>query len=82
MAILFIQAMNAALKRVRVIQGDAGDLVTSTVGSTATGAIATDAFTDSGRQVQIDLMIQLWQAGRRRIHYSFETSLRLLYCQT
>lgn len=60
MAVTFLQAMNASLKRVGVIQGDAGELGTSTVASTATGAIATGAFTDSGRQVQIDLMIQVW----------------------
>lgn len=46
MAILFLQAINATLKRTRVIQGDAGELTT---------------FTDSGRQVQIDLAIQVWQ---------------------
>ena len=60
MAVTFLQAMNASLKRVGVIQGDAGELGTSTVASTATGLIATGAFTDSGRQVQIDLMIQVW----------------------
>lgn len=64
MAITFLEAVNATLKRVRVIQGDAGELATSTVTSTATGAVATDAFVDSGRQVQIDLAIQLWnEAG-------------------
>ena len=56
-----MQAINATLKRTRVIQGDAGELATSTVTSTATGLVATGAFTDSGRQVQIDLAIQLWQ---------------------
>jgi len=60
MAITFLAAINASLKRVRVIQGDAGELGTSTVTSTATGLTATGAFVDSGRQVQIDLMIMMW----------------------
>ena len=67
MAITFLQAVNASLKRVRVIQGDAGELATSTVTSTATGLVATDAFTDSGRQVQIDLMLQMWQEATHEI---------------
>lgn len=61
MAVTFLQAVNSTLKRVRVIQGDAGELVTSTIASTATGGVATDAFTDSGRQTEIDLVIQIWQ---------------------
>lgn len=63
MPIVFLQAVNASLKRVRVIQGDAGELATSTVTTTATGLVATEPFTDSGRQTQIDLMIQVWQEG-------------------
>jgi len=66
--ITFLQAVNASLKRVRVIQGDAGELATSTVTSTATGLIATGAFEDSGRQVQIDLMIQMWQEATHEIY--------------
>jgi hypothetical protein len=66
--IVFLQAVNASLKRVRVIQGDAGELATSTVTSTATGLVATGAFTDSGRQVQIDLMIQMWQEAVHEIY--------------
>ena len=64
MAVVFLQLVNASLKRVRVIQGDAGELVTSTstVTSTATGGtIRKEPFEDSGRQVQIDLMLQMWQ---------------------
>lgn len=67
MAIVFLQAVNATLKRTRTIQGDAGELATSTVTSTATGLVATDAFVDSGRQVQIDLAIQLWQEAAHEI---------------
>ncbi len=67
MAIVFLQAVNASLKRVRVIQGDAGELATSTVTTTATGAVATDAFVDSGRQTQIDLMIQVWQEAQNQL---------------
>lgn len=59
MAVTFLQFVNAALKRTRVIQGDAGELATSTVTSTATGLVATGAFTDSGRQTEIDLMLQI-----------------------
>lgn len=58
MATTFLAFVNDALKRVHVIQGDAGVLATSTVTSTATGLTATGAFVDSARQVQIDLMIQ------------------------
>ncbi len=72
MAIVFLQAVNATLKRTRTIQGDAGELATSTVTTTATGAVATDAFTDSGRQVQIDLAIQLWQEA---LHAMYDLSL-------
>lgn len=68
MAIVFLQAVNATLKRTRTIQGDAGELATSTVTSTATGLIATGAFTDSGRQVQIDLAIQLWQEAEHLLY--------------
>ena len=68
MAIVFLDAINASLKRVRVIQGDAGELATSTVTSTATGLVATGAFTDSGRQTQIDLMIQVWQEAVHELY--------------
>ena len=68
MAVTFLQAVNASLKRVGVIQGDAGELATSTVTSTATGLIATGAFTDSGRQVQIDLMIQVWNESQHILY--------------
>lgn len=68
MPIVFLDAVNETLKRVRVIQGDAGELATSTVTSTATGAVATDAFTDSGRQTQIDLAIQLWQEATHEVY--------------
>ncbi len=50
MATTFLAFANDVLRRVRVIQGDAGNLVTSTVTSTATGLTATSAFTDSSRQ--------------------------------
>ena len=59
MTITTLQFINSALKRARIIQGDAGELVTSTVTSTATGLIATGAFTDSARQGEIDIMIQI-----------------------
>ena len=68
MAVTFLQAVNASLKRVGVVQGDAGELATSTVTSTATGLIATGAFTDSGRQVQIDLMIQVWNEAQHILY--------------
>ena len=58
MPLTILAMMNASLKRVGVIQGDAGNLVTSTVTSTATGLTATEAFTDSARQRQIDVMLQ------------------------
>jgi hypothetical protein len=45
MAYTFLQAMNATLKRVGIIQGDSGNL--------------TD-FSDSPRQTDIDVMIQSW----------------------
>ena len=57
--VTFLDFINACLKRVQVIQGDAGELATSTVTSTATGLIATGAFEDSARQTQIDVMIQV-----------------------
>lgn len=72
MAVVFLQAVNASLKRARVIQGDAGELATSTVTSTATGLVATGAFTDSGRQTQIDLMLQMWNEA---IHEVFSVGL-------
>lgn len=66
MAITFLQAVNSTLKRVRVIQGDAGELATDTT-TTATGATATNAFEDSGRQTEIDLVIQLWQEATHEV---------------
>jgi hypothetical protein len=68
MAVTFLQVVNDTLKRVRVIQGDAGELATSTVTSTATGLVATGAFTDSGRQTEIDLAIQLWQEAVHEVY--------------
>src|SRR3990167_5494320 len=60
MTVTVLQMMNASLKRVGVIQGDQGSLATSTVTSTATGLTATEAFTVSAHQRQIDVMLQLW----------------------
>ena len=60
MAITFLQAVNATLKRVGEIAGDAEALATSTVTSTATGLTATDAFTNSRIQRKIDITIQVW----------------------
>ena len=56
------------MKRTRTIQGDAGELATSTVSSTATGLVATGAFTDSGRQTEIDLALQLWQEFEHEVY--------------
>lgn len=67
MAIVFLQFVNSVLKRTRTIQGDAGELATSTVTSTATGLVATGPFTDSGRQVQIDLAIQVSQEAMHEL---------------
>lgn len=53
MAITFLQAVNASLKRVRAIQGDAGELT---------------SFTDSGRQNQIDIMVQLWNEAQHIVY--------------
>ena len=51
--------MNGALKRVGVIQGDAGALATDTT-STATGLVATEALlSDTARQHQVDVMLQV-----------------------
>ena len=61
MPLVFLDVMNNALKRVGVIQGDTDALVTSTITSTATGLVATDAFTRSGIQQHIDLARQIWQ---------------------
>ena len=68
MAVVFLQVVNETLKRTRIIQGDAGELATSTVTSTATGLVATEAFTDSGRQLEIDLAIQLWQEAEHEVY--------------
>jgi len=67
MGIVFLQAVNETLKRARVIQGDAGVLATDTT-STATGATASNPFVDSGRQTEIDLMIQLWQEVTHEVY--------------
>lgn len=72
MAIVFLQAVNATLKRVNEIAGDSEELATSTVTSTATGLVATDAFVDSRRQHKIDIVIQLWNEA---IHEAFSMKL-------
>ena len=60
MATYFLPWFNDALKRVHVIQGDAGSLVTSTVTSTATGLVATGALsTLPAQQVSVDMMLQI-----------------------
>ena len=56
----YLNAVNAQLRRNRVIQGDSQQLATSTVTSTATGLTATGAFTDSQRQAEVDISRQLW----------------------
>ena len=53
MAKTFLQAVNATLKRARIIQGDAGDLT---------------SFTDSARQNDVDLTIQLWNEVIHRMY--------------
>lgn len=60
MAYTILNAMNATLRRVGVIQGDTDVLATSTVTSTATGLTATEAFTISAIQRQVDVALQLW----------------------
>jgi hypothetical protein len=67
MAIVFVSAVNAVLKRVGEIAGDSEELATSTVTSTATGLVATDAFTDSRRQHKIDIVIQLWNEAAHEV---------------
>lgn len=59
MAITLLQFANAVLKRVGEIAGDSEELATSTVTSTATGLVATEAFTDSRRQHKIDVVLQI-----------------------
>lgn len=56
-----MDAVSDVLQRTTVIQGDQGRLVTSTITSTATGLVATDAFTVSPIQAQIDLAKQCWR---------------------
>lgn len=68
MPIQFLQAVNAVLKRVGEIAGDSQELSTSTVTSTATGLVATDAFTDSRRQHKIDIVIQLWNEVTHEVY--------------
>ena len=58
-SLTFLDFINETLKRARVIQGDSGELATSTVTSTSTGLIATDAFVDGSRQSQIDIALQV-----------------------
>lgn len=64
----FLDAVNASMKRCRFVQGDAGNLVTSTVTSTATGLVATEAFTDSSRQSEIDITLQVWNEAFHEIY--------------
>lgn len=52
MAVEFITAVNKSLKRVGVIEGDAGELTT--------GTGTDDEFTDSPRQRDIDVCLQIW----------------------
>jgi len=65
---VFIQLVNATLKRVGEIAGDSEELATSTVTSTATGLVATEAFTDSRRQHKIDITIQLWNEAIQEMY--------------
>jgi hypothetical protein len=65
--VTLLQAMNAVMKRTRNIQGDAGELATSTVTSTATGLTATEAFTDGSRQNEIDIGLQLWNEAMHEV---------------
>lgn len=68
MAIVFLDAMNETLTRVGALQGDAGLLTTSTVTSTATGAVEIEAFEKSSIQRQIDVGVQLWREGIHELY--------------
>ena len=59
---LFIDAVNDVLKRVGVIEGDAGELVTTT------GTAVDDEFTDAGRQRQIDVALQVWGEVQKEVY--------------
>lgn len=59
MALVFLDAVNETLKRVGAIQGDAAELVT--------GTGTDDEFTDSPRQRDIDLAIQIWQESLHQL---------------
>lgn len=60
-ATYFLPWINDALVRAHVFQGDTGNLVTSTVTSTATGLVATGAFdsVQTGQQQQVQMMLQV-----------------------
>ncbi|KKM06736.1 hypothetical protein LCGC14_1740990 [marine sediment metagenome] len=53
MSYTFLQAVNRGLKRVKAIEGDAGDLTT---------------FTDSARQHEIDVLIQVWNEALHALY--------------
>jgi len=66
--VTFVSAVNASLKRVRVIAGDTQELATSTVTSTATGLTSTGAFTVSSIQNEIDIMLQCWNEAITEVY--------------
>lgn len=59
MSVTLLSFVNEVLSRVGEIAGDADELATSTVTSTATGLTATEAFTNSRIQHKIDITLAL-----------------------
>lgn len=63
MAYTFLQAVNATLKRNGLIAGDSGSL---------------SSFTDSARQTEIDVTIQVWNEAMHRLYarYAFQGEVK------
>lgn len=68
MTVTLLQFTNAVLKRVGEVAGDSEELATSTVTSTATGLVATEAFTDSRRQHKIDVVLQITNEAIQEVY--------------
>lgn len=69
MSIVFLDGVNAVLKRAQIIAGDTQNLVTSTVTSTATGLTATEALqSQSAIQHQVDMTVQIWNEAIQEVY--------------
>lgn len=69
MPLLYVDCVNATLKRIGVIGGESAELSTGTTTATGTGYTASTVFTSrSDIQHSVDLVLQMWQEAANELY--------------